>query len=445
MINVQQKQVPVLVALVTAISVQAAASELGLVGRDVFVPCRQAGIRVMATAFYTRPEGLEMMRLQSEETKSDKLDVTWRSFSSDHGRTWSQPERLETFEVVPGGTKRRYLHPGHPDPKTGVLITFIIQGVLPSDHPLEGMKHWTIRYALSRDGGRSTYHEAPVVCRGEEFTPEHPMPGIWIGKNSPMIGDTTCTTVFLKSGEILQPIQITPLGPDGQYHNPGGGYTYHDSAVLIGAWNKAGTIDWELSQLVRGDPEESTRGMLEPTLAEMPDGRLLMVMRGSNDRKPQRPGYRWYSVSKDRGRTWSQPRAWTYTNGRPFFSPSSCSQLLSHSNGRCYWIGNISPDNPRGNSPRYPLVIGQVDPDSLLLMRETLCTIDERRPGDADYLSFSNFYARQDRATDEIVIHCSPLGQHSRAPSSSSVATSSRTAGFDWTADALLYRVNTGD
>jgi len=405
-------------------------------GIDVFIPNRAANVRTGGFALYTRAAGPDLMRLHTEETESDKVDVTWQSFSSDNGRTWSQATPVRTAWTVAGGTRRRYIQAGFVDPVADVLVLFIIEGVLPGDDPLEGMKHWGLRVALSRDGGRTFYHESPVVHRGAEFSPEHPLPGVWIGKNSVMIGDTTCVPIRIRTGEVLQPVQITPLGPDGEYHNPGGGHTYHDAAVLIGRWTAAGTLDWELSAYVRGDPARTTRGLLEPTLAELPDGRILMVMRGSNDRRPALPGYRWYALSADAGRTWSEPQPWTFTDGRPFFSPSSCSQLLRHSNGRYYWIGNVSPVNPRGNAPRYPLVIGEVDPRTALLKPETLCTLDDRQTTDAPYLAFSNFYAREDRETGEILVYCAPLGRRRGGPA----ADTRPAAQFEWTADALIYR-----
>src|SRR5207248_6622733 len=91
--------------------------------------------------------------------------------------------------------------------------------------------------------------------------------------------------------------------------------------------------------------------------ARLADGRVMMLLRGSNAGNPSLPGWRWVSYSTDGGWHWTTPQPWTYTSGRPFFSPSACSQLLRHSNGRLYWIGHITPANPRGNRPRYPIVV----------------------------------------------------------------------------------------
>ena len=164
-----------------------------------------------------------------------------------------------------------------------------------------------------------------------------------------------------------------------------------------------------MSEPVTGDPARSTRGMDEPALAWLDDGRLLMVLRGSNDRRPELPGRRWVATSSDGGRRWTKPQPWTYEDGEAFFSPSACSQLLRHSSGRLFWLGNITPRNPRGNRPRYPFVIGEVDTRTGLLRRSSMRVVDTAGPEDDPELSLSNFYAREDRATREVAIHMTRL------------------------------------
>src|SRR5258708_3965037 len=76
--------------------------------------------------------------------------------------------------------------------------------------------------------------------------------------------------------------------------------------------------------------------MDEPTLAQLADGRLMMVMRGSNDRNPELPAYKWVSWSADGGVRWTTPRPWTYQggqDGQAFFSPSACSQQEQQQRG----------------------------------------------------------------------------------------------------------------
>lgn len=75
--------------------------------------------------------------------------------------------------------------------------------------------------------------------------------------------------------------------PDAWVCGPGGGYTWTEAVVLIGRWTDGIGIEWDLSERVAIEPDKSTCGLMEPTVAEMPDGRMLMVMRASNDAEPE--------------------------------------------------------------------------------------------------------------------------------------------------------------
>ncbi len=398
--------------------------------RELFLASPRAGTAVLAASYYTRPTGADLISIHQLMSRSDTVDVAYVRISPDHGRTWSTATEVPTLEVRPGGKFRRALRGGVADPRTGRFVRFQIEGLLPTDDPLEGMRQWYLTYHVSEDGGHTWPINEQIIQRGAEFSPVHPLPGVWIGKNSVMVGDIASVPIVLADGTLLLPVVITPLGPDGNYHNPGGGYTYHDAAVLRGRWREDGRIDWELSALIKGDPARSTRGMDEPTLAPLADSRLLAILRGSNGGKPALPGRRWASFSSDAGRTWTTPVPWTYADAGEFFSPSSCSQLVPHSSGRVFWIGNITPQNPTGNQPRTPLVVGEVDGRSGLLRRETVRTIDERRPGDSPLLALSNFSAREDRETREIVVNLSRLFERSPPEPAR-----------DWTSDAYLYRI----
>jgi hypothetical protein len=378
----------------------------------------------MAYAFYTRPQGGDMLSIEERWSRSDTVDVAYIRHSRDHGRTWDSPIEMRTGERRPEGMLRRHPRAGFVDSK-GRYIEFWNEGILKSDEPLEGLRTWNVYYRMSHDGGHTFGSACQVIHHGAEFNASHPLPNVWTGKNCVAIGDVACVPVSARDGGILLPVQITPLGPDGTLSNPGGGYTYTDCAVLRARF-EGESLRWEMSDLIKGDPARSTRGMDEGTLGFLDDGLVLMIMRGSNDKRPDLPSYRWFSVSSDGGRRWTTPEPWTYANGDPFFSPSSCSQLLRHSSGRLFWLGNITPQNPRGNRPRYPFVIGEVDRRSGLLIRESVRPIDTLRAGEDPILSLSNFFAREDRHTHDIALHMSRLFAGSSGP---------------WAGDAYVYYI----
>lgn len=407
-----------------------AAAEAPLpIRRERFLASPGPGQAILAASFYSRPTGLELFSIHQTMSRSDTVDRATLRVSPDHGRSWQAVGDEPVRSLRPEGIYRRALRGGIADPKTGRFVCFWIAAVLPSDDPLEGMRHWTVGYRVSADGGRSWLIDEPVVQRGTEYSPRHPLPGVTVGRNAVMIGDLASVPIILRDGSILVPVIVTPTGPDGNYHNPGGGYTYSDGAALRGRWQADGRIDWELSERIVGDPSQSTRGMDEPTFAELADGRILAVLRGSNGGKPALPGRRWVAYSSDGGRSWTTPQPWTYADGGAFFSPSACSQLVRHSSGRIFWIGNLVPTNPNGNRPRYPLVIGEVAASTGRLQRETVRAIDDRGAEDSEHLMLSNFCAREDRVTGEVVVHLTRLFARSAPPA------------LDWTADAWLYRV----
>lgn len=392
--------------------------------RELFLSSPSKGVAVMAYAFYTRSRGGEMSSIEERWSRSDTVDFAFIRRSQDYGRTWTAPVARPTGERRSDGTLRRQPRCGFVD-RHGRYLEFWCEGVLPSDDPLEGLRQWNIYFRVSRDGGRTFDAPVQVIHAGAEFNSGHPLPGVWTGKNCVMIGEMTCLPIDTAGGGILLPVEITPLAPDGQLYNPSGARTYTEALVLRGVWQ--GTrLEWSASEPIRGNPELSTRGMDEPTIEYLDEGRLLLVLRGSNDRRPELPGHRWFSLSLDGGKRWTQAQPWTFDDGAKFFSPSACSQLLRHPSGRLFWLGNITSENPRGNRPRYPFVIGEVDRVSGLLRRNTIRTIDTLQPGEDPILSLSNFYARVDRRTHEIVIHMTRLFARSD----------------EWAGDAYLYRIS---
>ena len=376
-----------------------------VLSREVFVASPAPGTGVMGGSYYCEPSGERLISIHSLTSRSDTVDAAFVRSSDDGGSTWSEPTPWAMKFDDAGGTGRRHPRGGYVDPATGRYISVWTEGVLPTDEPLEGMSAWTLHYSVSADGGRTQIVNEQVVHEGDDYDETNHLPGVSVGSNCVMIGDLGQRPLTRSDGGILIPVQSSPVGPDGTYHNPGAGFTYTDCMLLMGRWQPDGRLAWTCSQRIAGDPERSTRGMIEPTIAELNDGTILMVMRGSNDARHDLPGHRWVSRSSDAGMTWTTPEPWTYDDGTAFYSPSSCSQLIPHSDGRLYWMGNICPQNPQGNRPRYPMVLGEVDRDTGALIASTITTIDDRQQDEDDQLTLSNFYVREERGSGDLLLH----------------------------------------
>ncbi len=347
------------------------------------------------------------------ENKGTRL-LSGNRFSEDNGLTWSKYTYQPDFHGgLPYGYRRNRITSVR-DPLTGRIITIVnsldTPGLNPGiNEPKLALSTYYLRYTVSNDAGKTWLFDDPIVQTGN-YTFQNPFEGINIGKNSIYLGDLGCIPIVTKKGKILVPAHTTLAGPDGELLNPGGGHTYTDVMVLTGTWTDGNKLSWKASQRVEGDPKRSTRGMIEPTLTELEDGRILMVMRGSNggklDPKDQLPSYKWYGISEDGGEKWSNPQPWCFEDGEPFFSPSSMSSLFKHSSGRCFWIGNMTKINCQNNLPRWPLVIAEVNTSNLKLIRSSPLTVDTQREEDLTKgrLDISHMTLIEDRETKEIIL-----------------------------------------
>jgi len=398
---------------------------------SVFVPSPRSGVGVLGASYYTTLHGDKLVSYHSYTSRGDTVDVAYVRRSEDGGLTWSAPETWSTHSEGEGGTGRRHPRGGYVDPLTGRYVCVWMEGVLPTDDPLEGMRQWKLHYSISEDGGMTDIVNEQIIHEGPSYDEVHHLPGVTVGKNCVMIGDLGERPLTRSDGVILLPVQSSPTGPDGDYYNPGAGFTYTDCLLLMGRWQPGGKLSWAISDRIIGNPSRTTRGMIEPTIAELNDGTILMVMRGSNDALPELPGHKWMSRSPDGGQTWSTPEPWTYTDGEAFHSPSACSQLIPHSSGKLLWMGNICRENPRGNGPRYPIIVGEVDRDSGLLIRNSITTIDDRQPGEHERLTLSNFYAREECGTGDLILHLPRFFAH-HPP---------EVAQDRWTTDLMKYRI----
>src|SRR5690606_11293497 len=132
---------------------------------------------------------------------------------------------------------------------------------------------------------------------------------------------------------------------------------------LIGEKDEQNEIEWRTGKAVPYDVELTTRGLCEGTIEELSDGRIAMILRGSNAGRPDLPGYKWTTFSTDGGVTWNKAVPLGCDDGTLLESSATGSKLFrSATDGRLYWIGNLCLNGARasGNWPRSPLVIAQI-------------------------------------------------------------------------------------
>jgi hypothetical protein len=149
-------------------------------------------------------------------------------------------------------------------------------------------------------------------------------------------------------------------------------------------------------------------------LAEFKDGTLMLDMRGSNKKLDhvKYPLRRWISVSKDRGKTWSDVRDLRYDTGEQFYSPGAHSRMVrSSKTGKLYWLGNISATPLKDPGARYPLFIAEIDEEKAALKKSTLTTIDDRGAADTEQLQLSNFSVLENRETLDLELYLTRYGE----------------------------------
>jgi hypothetical protein len=184
--------------------------------------------------------------------------------------------------------------------------------------------------------------------------------------------------------------------------------------TVLGRWTSAGRLEFELGAALTIEPERSSRGLDENTLLELADGRIAAVCRGDNSAFPEKPGYKWLSFSSDEGRTWSAPEPLPCDRGEPFESGANGSALFrSIHNGRLYWLGNLAlrGERAKGNWPRSPLCLVEVQEEPFALKRDTVFAVDERGFNDSPRVQMSNFRFYQDRETGHLVIFLTRYGE----------------------------------
>ena len=238
-----------------------------------------------------------------------------------------------------------------------------------------------------------------------------------------------CNMEILENGDILFPIgaRVTSccaiLGIEAADIFPSCPHIVNGLIVVRGIWNReSNRYDFVSSKPVVISDLKSSRGVDEPTIIQLKNGRIVVVFRGANTNmpawntrlEPGTPAYKWYTYSDDGGKTFSDPVPYRFDNGEPVYSPASISLFLrSIKDGKSYWIGNVTPSDTKGSFPREPLSIAEVDEESGFLKKDTYAVIGQRDPEvESDQVQLSNFSIFQDRETKRLELYLTKVGSN---------------------------------
>lgn len=347
---------------------------------------------------------LEKREWQAVEVNDDVHDNQVARWSTDNGRTWSKfmPLRPSSNVVHKGVTVwEGAIGAGTHDPASGLLVDTWLRQITS-----QGVYNNFTYFRVSRDLGKTwTAPRQLTYEAGAPFDPNEPLKPGFIKSNQGYPGNN----VLRHSNGTLIHCLAHANGP-GDRQNDKRSWKM-GSLCFVGKWDPAGKdYRWAPGKPVEISPDVSSRGLMEPEVAELKGGRVLVVWRGSNTAKT--PGRRWVSVSVDGGKTLSPVQEWKYDDGSRFYSPSSFHRMIRHSvSKKLYWIGNICASPPSGNSPRYPLVIAEVEETIPALKKKSVTVIDDRQPGQGAGIQFSNFSLLENRETHALELHLTTYGQ----------------------------------
>jgi hypothetical protein len=368
-----------------------------ILSKEVFIPSPEGrGVSPGSVTYISASEPILIYRYCYID-HSDAYDDHMEMISYDNGRTWSEPVLRYQGRQAEGGRIRYAESALYFDAETGVLASIIDRAFYPGDENTTNIV-WEILIS-TYDYQGNTWNEPLVIRLGFEE-------GVAISFSFP---------IKTSKGRILVPAQKAMIDENGDFIQRKGcwGRAYQ-AMMIIGEYQPDGSLRWRAGGLVACDLEKTSRGLCEPTVVELTDGRIAMICRGSNDALPDRPGYKWLAFSEDDGETWSQPKPLPCTKGDPIESSATGSAVFrSIKNGKLYWIGNlcISGERPKGNWPRSPLVIAELAEEPFAINRDTITIIDQRQGADSQRTQLSNFCYYQDRDTGDVVLFMTRYGE----------------------------------
>jgi len=278
-----------------------------------------------------------LMTLQ-EISGSDYFGPVHWSATEDNGKTWSEPKLIDGFD-------RRDV-PEHAGLEEGVC------DVVPQYHP-----NTDTTLAL----GHCVYYRGPRFSRNDQLN-RYPMycvrraDGSWSDRKKLVWDDPRGSHIYsnncgqrvvLPDGDIL--LAFT-FGPEANGRMVAGVRCGFDGETL--------TVKEVGPPLVH----KVNRGLLEPSVTAF-QGRYYITIRAEDDR-----GY--VSVSED-GLHWAEKKAWNWDSGEPLTMSTTQQHWMTHTDGLYLVYTRKAENNTNVLRWRSPLFACRVDPERLVLIKET--------------------------------------------------------------------------
>ena len=379
---------------------------LAVVKKEIYLKQPRRNAAAMAARTYVGPR-FQMREIQGLEARDDVHTGRSIRFSDDNGRTWTPfapwPDTVRQvagIEVWEDGGPCLY------DEQAGVLVDTWLRQIQVGNIWADGTCNCFTYYRVSRDFGRTWSEPKPLSYEdGADFDPAQPTKPEFLLRNQGYFGNNI---IRHSNGTLIT--AVAHANAPGDPQNDRRAWKL-GSLCFVGTWDaRQKDYRWRAGQRATITADVSSRGLMEPAVAELRDGRVLVVWRGSNSSTT--PGRKWFSLSSDGGLTLTPPAEWKYDDGSGFYSPSSIHQFIRHSGtGKLFWFGNITPVPPDGNSPRYPLVMAQVDVEIGALKKSTVTVVDDRPENSDPNFQLSNFALYENRETRDLELFLTTYGQ----------------------------------
>jgi len=373
-----------------------------LIDKSVFLrPHGDKGIAIGAVAYTTKRKN-RLTIVYADVPGPDMFERYWQIFSTDNGNTWGEPQTFFASRKIDGGTEYYNEIAAFLDPVSDHLFWAMVHQVKFDPQgdvtPPEKLKMRFAEYDYDED-------DFTILETTDFGQPQ----AVFISACFPLLANNDKVLVPAKA------IMTTPSGDVLRYPGSSAGRAMQQSVMIVGD-RIGGQWAWRLGGRIPALPMEvSSRGTHENSVARLRDGRLVVVMRGSNDRFLERPGFKWFSLSTDEGETWGKPEPVRWHDGFLMESGANCPALFhSSKTGKLYFIGNacLNGERAKGNWPRSPLVICEVQEEPLGFRRDRMLVIDQRQAQEPPGVQLSNFRFYEDRENGDLVMFMTRTGEN---------------------------------